>query len=127
MKTIGKLQKEFIGSYTSCIGRLDKGIRYAISKYNPHNLRCFGKITNFPMANASAVVVQRTSLVDIFKKIWIDRMKRTRELPLNLGRLILDGYVPYVQEYPVLRCDPAHPENVRGQHCVSTVQIVIRM
>lgn len=33
------------------------------------NVRCFGRITNFPMAKASAEVVQSTSLVDMFRKI----------------------------------------------------------
>jgi hypothetical protein len=40
------------------------------------NLRCLGTMTNLFIANASAVVVHKTSLVDMFKKILCSGISR---------------------------------------------------
>ena len=48
-----------------------------IQQITPH-LRCFGKITYFPIARASAEVVHRTSVIDVFKNTFCSGISRTR-------------------------------------------------
>jgi hypothetical protein len=56
------------------------------------HLRCFGSMTNFPIASASADVVQRTSLVDMFKKICLFA-RETQLVNRATATYLLFGYI----------------------------------
>jgi hypothetical protein len=89
-QTVWELEEEIIGGYVAKSRRLELGVSKRLNASS--HLRCFGRMTNFPIASASADVVQRTSLVDMFKKICLFA-RETQLVDRATATHLLFGYI----------------------------------